>query len=377
MLVKIDETIISAYEHDKIKFKRGLNHVLNAHFNKKHFVFLSPRTAKKISELNSTSWGNYLGSDTILRIQQLGSQCSLQGGITASVGMHIEIYHNNISSPITNHDPVTENVTIWKFQITSNLEWLINPTVIYGENINDSSIFESIAKATALSKGFTVRNIKFKKEMTGGCGNIPEIVRTRSSESLDLKGACLFIADSDCKFPKKSLHKLLKDCRTDLLDYNNNAPMRLHILQSREIENLIPIELLQLSLEKKATQEETISKALQAIEQFYAQHPTHYKYIDMKEGTCTTKVCKEVACKTFFNQLLHNATSPCDEKEHVKCFQISPKLGDIILPTLKEFFISQGDFKLSKINCNRNTDEWIALADLVFSMSICNEIQPM
>ncbi|MFQ2211330.1 hypothetical protein ACK31V_11535 [Aeromonas caviae] len=377
MLVKIDESIISAYGEDKRKFKCGLNYILDAHFNKKHFVYLSQKIAKQIIKLNKDSWNNYLSNEIVSKVEQLGNQCALQAAITTLVNIYIEIYHNKIAYPITNVDPGIESATVWKYPITSNLEWLINPTVIYGENINDSGIFESIAKSTALLKGLSNRNIKFRKEMTGGCGNIPEIVNTRSNDPQDLKSACFFIADSDCKYPKNSIHKIIKDSRDNLRNYNYNAPMRLDILQSREIENLIPIELLYLSLEAKAKQEKSIREALQAIDTFYRQHPEHYRYIDLKEGTCTHKVAADLACKKFFKPLEGVVKPPCNDQNHKDCFQITPRIGDIILPTLKEYLKLHGDRHLSQLILQKNTEEWTKLAEILLSFSICNDRQAM
>lgn len=375
MLIIIDESIIDAYTEDKLKFKYGLHNILDAHYSKKHFVYLTPKISNQIKKLNEEAWGEYLCKDTIAKLDSLSKQSVLNGQIKSSVGIHIEIYFNKISSPKTNVDPGIKNVAIWRYLITSDLEWLTNPTFIYGENIDDSTIFEYIAKSTAINKGLSSRNIKFRREMTGGCGNIKNIIVSRMNDAKDIKSACFFIADSDYKYPKNNIHSLRKESKANLQGYNNSAPMDLHILQSREIENLIPIELLLTSLEQKSKREKPIADALNAVHDFYNKYPDHYKYIDIKEGTCTKKINAEPACKNFFSSIDNATSQPCINKEHTKCFQVTPKVGDIVLSTLKEHIESHGERYLSKLKLHKNTEEWNQLSEIIFSISLCNEIQ--
>jgi hypothetical protein len=268
---------------------------------------------------------------------------------------------------------VTDAVTTWKYSINSNLEWLTNATVIYGENIDDSSIFEVIAKAKAISGGLNRNNIKFRKESTGGCGEIPKIVAARASDPQELKSVCFIVADSDNKHPKTETHRLLKECSKSLQDYNLNAPLRLHILTSREIENIIPIELLQLSLGESP--DISIKAALPLIDSFQNKYPEHYKYIDIKKGTCTAKVISERKCKVFFDDVKAHPPSPCSEQGHNDCLMITPKLCEKTLSHLMRYISNIGETRLSKLKLQKNVDEWLQLETLLYSMALCNDAQ--
>ncbi|MDM5083713.1 hypothetical protein OB925_02395 [Aeromonas rivipollensis] len=373
MLVNIDESILDAYDEDKNKFKSGLHHVVNAHFNKKHFVYITPKLFRNLKESNHILWNGFLNDELITKIEQISNQSILMSGVKQSVCMHINIYFNKISSPTTDVDPVTDAVTTWKYSINSNLEWLTNATVIYGENIEDTSVFEVIARAKAIRDGLKRNNVKFRKESTGGCGEVPKIVATRSSDPQELKSVCFIVADSDNKHPKEDTHRLLKECRRNLQDYNLNAPLRLHILTSREIENIIPIELLHLSLGNNADQ--SIKAALPIIDLFQKKHPEHYKYIDIKKGTCTVKVTSEKKCQVFFKDVKSKITPPCSEQGHNDCVVITPKLCEKTLSHLMQYMSNLGEAKLSKLKLQNNVDEWLQLEALLYSMALCNDAQ--
>lgn len=375
MLVNIDDSILDAYDEDKYKFRCGLHHVVNAHFNKKHFVYFTPKLFRKLKESNHILWSGFLSAEIITKIEQISNQSILMSGVKQSVCMHINIYYNKISSPTTNVDPATGAVTIWKYSINSNLEWLTNATVIYGENIEDTSVFEVIAKAKAISGGLKRHNIKFRKESTGGCGEIPKVVATRTADPQDIKSVCFIVADSDNKHPKIEAHRLIKECSKSLQDYNLNAPLRLHIIKSREIENIIPIELLHLSLDGNADM--SIKTALPLIVSFQNKHPEYYKYIDIKKGTCTVKVRSEKKCESFFNDVKDFTKHPCNEQGHDDCVIITPKLCEKTLSHLIRYISDIGENKLSKLKLQKNVDEWLQLETLLYSMAICNESQAM
>lgn len=377
MLIIVDESITNAYAVDHVKFSNGLNNILNSHFNRKHFVYLTPRVARAIKSLNTNTWGRFLSDETIIKVEQIANHCMLHGGINSSVSFHIHIYYNRITSPITNVDVGSDNASIWSFSILSDLEWITNPAFIYGENIDDSTLFEYIAKSTAIKRGLKNKNIKFRREMTGGCGNIKNVIQTRNNDASDVKSPCFFIADSDYKFPRDGIHSLRKASRAEIINYNNGAPMSLYITRAREVENLIPIELLTSALDEKSKTEKSIANALVALDFFYNNYPEHYKYIDIKEGTCLIKVNEHVTCRKFFKQTGVHTTTPCSDTTHQRCFQLTPKLGDIVLSTLNDYINRKGERHLSTFTMNKNTDEWLRLEQILFSISLCNDSQLM
>ncbi len=179
MLIIVNESIINAYSVNSVKFRSSLNNILNSHFNKKHFVYITPKVARTIKSLNTGEWSNFLSEETIIKIDQIANHCMLHGSINSSVSFHIHIYYDRIISPITDVDVGVDNASIWSFSILSDLEWILNPAFIYGENIDDSTLFEYIAKSTAMKRGLKNKNIKFRREMTGGCGNIKNVIKTK------------------------------------------------------------------------------------------------------------------------------------------------------------------------------------------------------
>lgn len=376
MLIIVNESVINAYSVNQVKFRDNLNNILNSHFSKKHFVYITPRVAHAIKTLNINTWNRFLSDETIIKIDQIASYCVLHGGINSSVSFHIHIYYDRITSPITNIDVGLDNASIWNFSILSNLEWILNPAFIYGENIDDSTLFEYIAKSTAMKRGLRNKNIKFRREMTGGCGNIKNVIKTRNHDAPDVKSPCFFIADSDYKFPRNEIHSLRKASRAELINYNHSVPMSLYITGVREVENLIPIELLISALDDKSKTETSIADALVAIDLFYKNHPEHYKYIDIKEGTCLNKVNEHVTCRKFFRQT-GTHTTPCSDTAHQSCFQLTPKLGDIVLSTLNDYIKRKGERHLSTFTMAKNTDEWLRLEQILFSISLCNDSQLM
>ncbi|ATP09912.1 hypothetical protein [Aeromonas salmonicida] len=377
MLIIVNESIINAYSVNSVKFRSSLNNILNSHFNKKHFVYITPKVARTIKSLNTGEWSNFLSEETIIKIDQIANHCMLHGSINSSVSFHIHIYYDRIISPITDVDVGVDNASIWSFSILSDLEWILNPAFIYGENIDDSTLFEYIAKSTAMKRGLKNKNIKFRREMTGGCGNIKNVIKTRNKDAPDVKSPCFFIADSDYKFPRDEIHSIRKGSKTGLVNYNHSAPMSLYITKAREVENLIPIELLISALDDKSKTEISIANALVAIDLFYKNYPEHYKYIDIKEGTCLHKVNDHVTCRKFFRQTEEHTTTPCSDATHQSCFQLTPKLGDIVLSTLNDYINRKGERYLSTFTMAKNTDEWLQLEQILFSISLCNDSQLM
>lgn len=369
MLFLVDESFLDSFKIYPDIFKKNLSSLIDAHFRLNHFVFISPRIANEI--IIDSQFHLFLGDDIIQKITKIKEQCILLNSIKKAVLFHVNIYYSE-----TKKEKITYNqsggIISWNYLMTDDLDWVIYPSKIYGENILDACFFEKLAKLHASMKNFSGKNIKFHQEMTGGCGNVPKIIKNKTTTHDN--PVCAIIVDSDNKYQKSNVHPLIKTCRRDM-EYVNN-PMLLHILDSREIENIIPLELITSAFDSLLPQDEKIKASISTLQEIYASHPDKYKFLDLKKGTCTTATKNEnIDCHRYFQEL--EKEIKCNEKSHSSCFEISPKIGDTVLEIVDKFIQKIGIHKFTKLKLQTNTSEWNHLGHILISVSICNSERPL
>lgn len=130
------------------------------------------------------------------------------------------------------------------FTVSEAIKYVNKPFQIILENRNNDGFF-----VDALIREFKNKSNKINKfrnedwlryEMAGGSGLIHYLEAEKKQYNNDLKFLkCFVLIDSDLEYPQNPNPK-----RVSLIDYfkNNNIPF--HILEKREIENYVPIDII-------------------------------------------------------------------------------------------------------------------------------------
>lgn len=369
MLFLVDESFLDSFTINPDIFKKNLSSLIDAHFRFNHFVFISPSIANKITK--SSQMNLFLGDDITQKITKIKEQCMFLSSIKRTVLFYVNIYYSNTKKEKVTYDQ-SGSIISWNYLMTDDLDWVIYPSKVYGENILDACFFEKLAKLHASMKNLSGKNIKFHQEMTGGCGNVPKIIKNKTTTHDN--PVCAIIVDSDNKYQKNNIHPLVKTCKRDIEHVKN--PILLHILESREIENIIPLELITSAFDSLPKQDEKVKAAILTLQGIYHCHPDKYKFIDLKKGTCTTATINEnIDCHRYFQELKKEIK--CNEKSHTSCFEISPKIGDTVLETVDGFIQKIGPHKFKKLKLQTNISEWNHLGHILMSVSICNSERPL
>jgi hypothetical protein len=163
-----------------------------------------------------------------------------------------------------------------------------SPTVI-AENINDVKFFISMTRSY-LSKQLKIRGVGVKAlEKLGGGSTISQVINNHQTNN---EGAAFCIIDSDKRFPTADYGETAKKVISDV---ESCSLTKIMFTRSREIENIIPFDLmlnvLQSKLQIDKVNEYRELRDLEGI----GDNPI--KYVDFKKGLkqcCASKlVCKE------------------------------------------------------------------------------------
>lgn len=193
MLIILDESILPLLSNPSPTAIDNIDSILTCHFKRIHLVYCTPKIITKILSFENLD----LNKRQRTSLEQLLSHCRTSKAILDKVTHRIII--SGHSTKKIQHD--LNMGTIWNYTINEDLSWLIQPTNIYGEHLNDVHFMESSAIYYAMKMKLNKNNVRIKKDMTGGCGNVLSIVSGKVKEKQP--SAFAIVIDSDKTFPEK------------------------------------------------------------------------------------------------------------------------------------------------------------------------------
>lgn len=195
---------------------------------------------------------------------------------------------------IKNKIIVTENINelkdeIFYISIDKIYNLYIRESVLIGENVIDGKIYDRLGKLYL--KNSNLNKLGLKNTIIGAGGNQINVQYKQSIVEEEKLGICF--ADSDKKYKDCSLGETAKQLEDNC---RNQGIGEIFILKYRELENYVPIELLELLYK------ENKSGVLRLFED-KSEIAELYKYTDLKEGIHLKNLCEEGFLNCWENTL--------------------------------------------------------------------------
>jgi hypothetical protein len=208
----------------------------------------------------------------------------------------------------------------------------IQKTILLCENLEDAKFYDFIAMA--YKHHIEMPNLLTKFEEVNGGGDTTALVyKQKASSTKDERRLVLCILDSDKVAPHSSRGSTANKVRTfhenkcSLLE--SLASMKYHILESRELENIIPFTYIQKAFDRDVNKLQVIDSLQKFHHNSTRGQDTNleqaYLFLDIKEGTSLNKIIsklqdskdkifwEEIAKKIINNYLNCLANESCNE----------------------------------------------------------------
>jgi hypothetical protein len=274
---------------------RCLGNILQAHIEAKHLVIANIQTlaayhqVEEIQELSETS---KVALKSISReFIQNGRQ--LRQDISGYVQI-VEPSQAKITITTQNQQTIV-NIPIWYFEDSEASQ----KTILLCENQNDAKLFIHLVKAYITTlKAFKKVPFKIQATPRGGGGNT---IKPELDAQCQSRIFCLCIVDNDCSAPgiafggtakrlglsqqkwQEWQNSSVQQPESSITIQKDSALAKTFALKEREVENLIPTELIEKSL-PKSTEKETFEK-IDSLKKWEKRCPKAWrKFIDLKNG---------------------------------------------------------------------------------------------
>lgn len=242
---------------------------------------------------------------------------------------------------------------------------IITETVVIGENQSEIEFYKYIANHCKQNRDLSSLPLKCQSRMGGG--NTTHTVY--SNEQDQEQSFCLCYVDSDKKYPNAQVGDTLKAVRK--ADNPCKLLSKLYELKVREIENIIPINILEKVIDLDINHKNgllTLKKVLKS---------ENYKdlfFLDFKNGISIKnyKKINDVNLIKFINTLCINSglhtKQQLDDFKHIEDENYFPTrvviqgLGSNILDRVIKF-INQNKTLIPNFDFNEQKDEWFSVGD--------------
>jgi len=248
-------------------------------------------------------------------------------------------------------------------------------TEMLAENIRDGEIFVLAGKTYRKARRLTSLNINFSLK-NGGGADIAYCLSNSVKEQMDF---VLAITDGDVDHPECGPSIVSQNCEKIV---NESAWICAHaMLPCREVENLVPVNLLHDSIESHLPDAAEVHQRHAKIEEARAKRGDCYKFADLKEGTpgfhCgendpspdRRKFWCSVA-KDLKNEFCGN----CKKAKECTC-NLLEGLGGNTLKRVLDHCANLSDLKLfERSNSSDNKDDWLAIGKVVFTWGVADAV---
>lgn len=229
MLFYLRTDFVQLVEKGDMRASNTVNLIATGHKEGKLIAIASRDDAKTISEQE------HLNSDTRQQFLKLHHNAAISVAIKKKLGIYIEVVSGDkVCDLITHSNHKTIRLSYDRIQDTD----MINGTLFIGENFTELEYYRIIAERYKKEKAINNLPLYFKEQNGGGSVAAKLYEKFQKEEN----SLCICLTDSDSHYPRCSIGDTAKQVK-DIND--KNYPLSDHlILHSREIENLIPINVL-------------------------------------------------------------------------------------------------------------------------------------
>jgi hypothetical protein len=361
MFINIDKSVAANLSNAEIKATLlvGLENLATGRREGKHLLFSDRETLSQLatcSELSSAARQVY--RKTYERAAELGGERNFFRFQATVMALDQGIYQ----------EPDGELVKIFIPISFFQDSFSIQPTFLLAENMIDAEVYKIIGSVwIAINKKLNLKIICESKP--GGGSTLINVFQDIIQGS---KRFCLSILDSD----KRSPGSKLGDTAAPFVRLDNTpAYAKVVIIESRELENLIPTALMSAVSERDKSRMEAIN-FLEILEA--TPHSSCRKFLDLKEGSSLKSLLThDDPTRSFWESVLPNIkhlynvkpsclVEVCKKCEHCDSI-IAPGLGKHILNNVLEDVRSRSNHQLAHSLCNLTKPEWEELGTAISS----------
>jgi hypothetical protein len=265
--------------------------------------------------------------------------------ILQKISFYVEIVNENNHMEVKLNDPVT--VLELSFDFIHDIN-IVNGTVVLAENQFEIDFYKIVCQCFKYNHDLTGLP-SFCQNHMGGGNTTARIYNNFQNEK---KSFCLCLADSDRKYPGASIGDTLNALLR--IDDPNNYLCQIIGLESREVENLIPL----LFLDKACENDVNYKNGFDSLSHIASTYdPSVLLFLDIKDGLSTKKylTITDVNFKRFIDHILINSGLYSEE------FLNDLKTNPVLASTLESLINGLGsnilDRSINKINESRNQNE--------------------
>lgn len=309
MLFVLDATITNI-DTNCLTQIRGIENLLGAFQSRNHVVFGEMKVLRALIEKISP----FVSASSRVMLTSI-----INGAVEAKDVLDKIEYRVNVF--LDDEKPrIFKNGNTWHVSLKNLGESGLLQSAIIGENELDSELFVLLAEFYRRSQRIRLFGTKARLKGGGGSGLPQAMEAYLDSET----SPCLSISDSDKYHPKCELSLTVKRCKK--IATERNAIVEYMWLEEREIENLIPREILAQIVD--------LDRFLSECDNSMAKMPQLWPYADLKNGPSLKWIrARDVQTQTFWKQLQtqferkQGRCSVCDTKgldtpEACTCSQI-------------------------------------------------------
>jgi len=356
MLVFVHKSVVQLLSEDAqtaLRAVRFLEYVAMAHREGKHIISGAPDTLAAIARAPN------LGASTSGSFRSMAARAAESNGLRRVLPFYVEVGHGNEFLNAVETTPQRRVLRV-------DVDWfddsaVVQAAVLLAENGRDAEVYLELARLLVLKNRWNVR-IQLEPRGAGGSNLAREF-----GAALRAKRPCLCIADSDKGCPGCKLGSTARAVR------KVDATSGIHhavVISARELENLIPLDILALAMESAGVSPYRLLDRL---------HADAALFVDLKNGMRAGEVASYAPgtpAATFWARVdalarkgLPNygdcSNSPTCTALACKCVLIPP-LGESVLDKVLEILRRSLRTLLATMNFERGSLEQVCLDIVAF-----------
>lgn len=365
MWIELADDLPETFETPNLEICSVLEAVASASFHGRHLLYGSSKTLKWLGEQDISGPAKAAAARAYSRVAEHGAlrACISKRVIIRSTGMHVEKCADG-----------------WQVPIRTLIGVPFQESELLAENLRDGEVFRLSAKH--YRRNAKIGGVGITLSLRNGGGN--EIAPCFRATVAERRALVLTITDSDLDHPKATSGLSSRTCG-QIADTAQWICEHVE-LPCREVENLLPLNLVEDSILADLPEATQVCDKLQQLKSILATRPDSRRYADLKEGVLgffSTGTDGVVARREYWKSVVtdsgpnHRVTcnDNCPHTSHKSCnCLISEGLGENTVPRFLDHCRKLSDAKqMERIQTSINADDWMKIGEDVFRWGIADQ----
>ena len=292
MLLFLDEHFVAEVLNNNASAISAINLVSLGRKHGKHMLLSNRESMKQIRDCD------YVNSDTKRVFTYLFENYPTFAYIKDKLSFYVKVVTGVKHMSLNQSD--NANIFELSYDYLQEIN-IITETIVIGENQTEINFYNYLSKYYKSKNNLGSMHTCFSPRMGGGSTTHTVYSSIQASE----QNFCLCFVDSDKKHPTASLGDTLKAVQR--IDNPAKLLSHVHALNSREIENLIPLSILEKICKEDVNHNNGYESLKRIVE---TENYKDILYLDFKNGLSIKnyRKIKDVNLKTFLDNLLINSS---------------------------------------------------------------------